>query len=89
MSGKNCNGQANNQAVNSRNARSFCEGIQFRSEGNALTRPADANPHEAGSEDNLAWDRGWDVAQAAATGSGFIDPADAPCCSVLTTVIAA
>ena len=83
------NGQDNNQAVNPRSAKAFCEGLQFRSEGNGVSRPADANPHEVGSEDNLAWDRGWDVAQAAGTGSGFIDPADAPCCAIITTVIAA
>ena len=86
---KLCNGQNNNQAVNVRNAKAFCEGLQYRSLGNSVSKPEDDNPHEDGSEDFDAWLRGWTVAKDAALGTGFIDPADAPCCAVISTTIAA
>lgn len=84
---KLCNGQSNNQAVNIRNSKSFCEGLQFRSQGTAIAFPITGNPHEAGSEDADAWDRGWTVTEAAA--GGTVAATAATCCAVPQNTILA
>ena len=76
--GKNYTGKKDNNAGNSSNAKSFCEGLQYRADTNGAT--IGDNPHEAGSESADAWDRGWAVGQGAV--GGFVDPAEAPNCAV-------
>jgi hypothetical protein len=46
-------------------ARAFSEGIYHRAGGTAAARPLTDNPHEVGSENHDAWDRGWAVANSA------------------------
>ncbi len=87
MSGKLCNGQPNNQSVNLRNSKSFCEGLSFRARGTALAFPVTGNPHEALSPDSLSWIRGWTAADDAA--GGVMLASAATCCAVPSTVILA
>jgi hypothetical protein len=67
-------------------ANAFSEGIYFRAGGTLAGRPLTGNPHEVGSEDHNAWDRGWAVADDVAP-SGTIDQADAPGVAIPTNVV--
>ena len=50
-------------------ARAFSEGIYHRAGDTAANRPITDNPHEVGSENHDAWDRGWTVADSASPGA--------------------
>lgn len=85
MPGKLCTGQVDNNAYNARTSKSFCEGLDYRASGTAVSHPVSANPHETGSEDAQAWGRGWGVANNAA--GGKIPQSLAPCCAVTSLTI--
>lgn len=67
-------------------AKAFSEGIYYRAGGTLAGRPKANNPHEAGSRDADAWDRGWDVADAVAP-AGTIAQSSAPGVAVPTNVV--
>ena len=68
------------------NSKAYCEGMLYRTTGNAITASIDGNPHVAGSPDGDAWDRGWTKAQESAGGN--IPKSDMGCCSVPPSVVA-
>ena len=80
-------GQKDNNVGTLENARSFCEGLQYRTMDTAANVPVTDNPHIADSEAGEAWIRGWTVADNAA--GGTIDKTLAPNCAVPGTVVAA
>lgn len=84
---KLCNGQDNNQSVNVSNAKSFCEGMQYRSEGTSAAKPVTSNPHVPSSEDYDSWLRGWTLADVSQ--GGVIPPSLAGCCAVPQNTILA
>lgn len=65
-----CFGQelANAGAGRLSESKAFCEGIMWRAQGTALAFPKTDNPHVVGSPDAIAWDLGWDAAEAGAGG---------------------
>ena len=71
MAGKLCYGSAYNNAGAGtlRSSKSFCEGINYRAGGTLLGRPKVDNPHLAGSDAALAWNLGWDFAEASSGGA--------------------
>lgn len=86
MPGKLCTGAAQNNAANLKNSKAYCEGIKYRASGLSIARPITDNPHEAGSEAADAWDLGWTLAEANAT--GVVDRTEAGCCAVTGTILA-
>jgi len=67
-------------------ATAFSEGIYHRAGGTLSGRPLTDNPHEVGSPDHDAWDRGWAVADAVAP-SGTISQSSAPGVAIPTNVV--
>ena len=68
-------------------AKAFSEGIYHRAGGTAAARPITDNPHEVGSRDHDAWDRGWTVANSASPGA--ISQSAAPGVAIPTNNVAA
>lgn len=87
MPGKLCTGAVLNNAFRTKESKAFSEGIYYRAAGTEVTNPKLANPHAAGSSAADAWDRGWDVAEAASP--GVISQSSAPCVAVPDNAIAA
>ncbi len=89
MAGKLCTGVPRNNVggKNFRNSIAFCEGLAFRTQGTAVAFPITGNPQEALSEAAVSWDAGWTVADTASPGA--VDAADATCCAVPATLVAA
>lgn len=82
MAGKQCTGAATNNAALPHQSRAFCEGLEYRSGGTLVQRPATGNPHDGtGSEAETAWDAGWAAAEAV-KGVSAVAHADAPCCAI-------
>ena len=52
-----------------RDGRAFGEGVMYRASGTAAAKPKANNPLDAGSEAALAWNLGWDLAEANAGGT--------------------
>lgn len=67
-------------------ARAFSEGIYHRAGGTLAGRPLTDNPHEVGSENHDAWDRGWAVADDVAP-AGTIAQSAAPGVAIPTNVV--
>ena len=67
-------------------ATAFSEGIYFRAGGTLAGRPLTGNPHEVGSPDHNAWDRGWAVADDVAP-AGTISQSSAPGVAIPTNVV--
>lgn len=65
----------------------FSEGIYHRAADTAANNPITDNPHEVGSEDRDAWDRGWTVADSASPAA--IAQSAAPGVAVPTNLVAA
>jgi hypothetical protein len=88
MSGKLDFGTTHNNAgaAHITQAKAFSEGMYHRAGGTLAGRPLTDNPHEVGSEDHDAWDRGWAVADDVAP-SGTIAQSSAPGCAVPTNVV--
>ena len=88
MSGQLDYGTTSNNAGAARMslATAFSEGIYHRAGGTLAGRPLTDNPHEVGSPDHDAWDRGWAVADAVAP-SGTISQASAPGVAIPTNVV--
>ena len=61
-----------------RDSKAFCEGMAYRTTGSAVAAPKANNPHAAGSDAAIAWDNGWDIADAA----GGSTIGDAFCCAL-------
>jgi len=87
MPGKLCTGAVLNNAFRTKESKAFSEGIYYRAQGTALAFPITGNPHAAGSSAADAWDRGWEVTQAAALGT--VSQSDAPCVAVPDNTILA
>jgi len=85
--GKPCVGKKTNNSDLIKEARAFCEGLEWRAGGTFAERPPSANPHDVGSDAEEAWSQGWSVASNAS--GSTIDPADAPCCAVPQNTILA
>ena len=66
-------------------SKAFCKAIDFRVSGTALERPKANNPFPVGSSEAIAWDNGWDKAQASA--GGVMGKAEAPCCAVGANIV--
>jgi len=66
MSGKLSFGSKYNNAGAGqlRECKAFGEGVQYRASGTVLSVPKTDNPHEAGSDAAIAFDLGWDLAEA-------------------------
>ena len=81
MPGKLCDGATMYNAGAGRlsASKAYCEAIAYRAAGSAIAHPKLFNPHPPSSEDGLAWDRGWDKAQASA--GGELSKADRGCCA--------
>lgn len=80
MSGKMCNGISNKNSfrIKANCHRAFSEGMHRRAEGTAAAFPISGNPHDGkGTENEAAWDAGWNVAHSAA--GGVITVAAAGC----------
>ena len=82
MAGKLCFGSVYNNCgpAHISDSRAYCKAIDFRVSGTALERPKANNPFIAGSSEAIAWDHGWDKANASA--GGTMDVSDAPCCAI-------
>jgi hypothetical protein len=81
MAGKLCTGATTNNAYNPDASKAFSEGMYHRAQGTAAAYPITDNPHDGtGSEDETAWDAGWNVANSAAPGA--ISQTDAPCVAI-------
>ncbi len=68
-------------------ARAFSEGIYHRAQGTAAAFPITDNPLQSGSDEDSAWDRGWQVAEDASPSA--IAQTDAPGVAIPTNAIAA
>jgi len=81
MAGKLCQGGIRNNigAARLSGSKSYCEGMAYRSAGTAIAKPKVDNPHMQGSEDSIAWNNGWDLADA--NTGGTIDRSEAGCCA--------
>ncbi len=80
MPGQWCNGVDTDQPYVIE-SRAYCEGMAYRQGGTAVQRPKTDNPFPTWDTVNRAnWDRGWDVADAAA--GGTISAANAGCCAL-------
>ena len=47
-----------------RDCKSFGEGVQYRASDTLLNAPKTDNPHASGTPAALAWNLGWDLAEA-------------------------
>ena len=86
MAGSFCTGLEPDDGFLIKETKAFSEGIYWRASGTIITAPITSNPHEAASDAGVAWQAGWNVANAAF--SGTISQADAPCVAVPDTAIA-
>ena len=68
-------------------ARAFSEGIYHRAQGTAAAFPITDNPLQQGSDEDAAWDRGWQVADDASPSA--IAQSAAPGVAIPTNAIAA
>lgn len=68
-------------------AKAFDEGLQHRAASTAAGAPLTDNPHEVGSEEHDAWDRGWQVADDASPGA--ISQSNAPGVAIPTNAVSA
>jgi hypothetical protein len=60
-----CDGVAANHQKQLKNARAYCEGVDFRFQGTAAAFPITGNPEDGiGSEAETSWDVGWTDAGA-------------------------
>lgn len=52
-------------------AQAFCEGMAWRLSGTAAAKPKSSNPYVIATQNDLklAWDNGWDSAQANSPGA--------------------
>ena len=83
MAGKLCIGVPANNIGAGRigESRAFCEGLAFRMASTAILAPKTDNPHLiVDSPDHVAWDEGWDKAEAAAGGALPTD--EGRCCAI-------
>jgi hypothetical protein len=89
MSGQLDFGIAFNNAGAARidSANAFSEGIYYRASDTAANVPISDNPHEVGSENHDAWDRGWQAADDASPAA--IAQSAAPGVAVPTNLVAA
>ena len=65
---------ANAGAGRLQDCKAFGEGVMYRAAGTAAAQPKTDNPHLANSATALAWNLGWDLAQA--NTGGIISKAD-------------
>ena len=84
MAGKICDG--NDASLGEiRNSRAYCEGMAYRASGTGAGNPISDNPYDGtGTEEEAAWDAGWNAAAGAAGGN--LDINDMGCCSVQVPV---
>ena len=64
MAGKQYTGVGSTNRYNPKFQKAFCEGMAYRASGTAAGKPKVNNPHISGSENYLAWNAGWDSADA-------------------------
>lgn len=86
MPGKLCQGGKRNNIGAGRlsGSKAYCEGMSYRASGTAIAKPKTDNPHAQGSEDSIAWNNGWDLAQVNVGGN--ISKADLGCCAATPTI---
>jgi hypothetical protein len=82
MAGKMCTGVKTNNAALPSQSRAYCEGMAYRATGTLITAPKVTNPHPAGSEDAVAWDLGWDYAEAGKSATVPLDTSGTCCAPV-------
>lgn len=78
MPGSLCNGVPTDQPMK-HESNAYCRGVAYRAGGTAAARPKTDNPFDETGRpvDHASWDRGWDLADAAA--GGTLD--DPGCCA--------
>ena len=71
MAGKLCFGKPTNNAGAGHlsASKAFCEGANYRAAGTPVSRPQADNPHEVDSDDYVAWNTGWALADVASPGA--------------------
>lgn len=85
MAGKLCDGN-DASLLEVRNSRAFNEGAEHRIQGASATYPITDNPYDGtGTEEETAWDAGWNLVDAYSPG---IMPAGVSCVAVYGTVTA-
>lgn len=85
MSGQLCMGTTYKNA-HPGYSRAFCEGMAHRASDTALNAPKTDNPYsDPDGELEIAWDNGWDAADAEA--GNDLTKATAGCCALVGTTV--